>query len=866
MHFTPAAGFSLTKSVASAVGLCAVGCRLVLIRMKNVYLLLLLLLWVSPVWAQHRLTGRITEAENGAPIPFASIFVPGTTTGTTADENGQYQLSLAQLPDTIAASAIGFTTLKKALGAVAGAKTLNFALPGGGVTLGEVTVRPRENPAYAIMRQVQAHKARNNKQSLAAFEFSSYNRVEVSLNNLPKQLTRQRLLRDIASMTDSLGQERDANGKPMLPLFASEMLSRYYVLNEPLRRREEIQHSQLRGMAPREGSILSQVMGASFQDWDFYRNWQQLLGKDFISPIADGWKFTYEYELQDSVWMGKDWCYQLGVTPRRAQDLAFVGTIWVTAETYALRRLDLLVSPQANLNFADRVAVYQEMTPPAAGPGLPVRTRVLISLKPAGGQRTGVLAKFTTVNTDFDRNHPRPLAYYDRPLETASNAFQVPEGFWEQNRPDTLSVVEQRTLVALDSVRELPGVRRMMKLANVASTGYLRVGLLDLGPLISSYSFNSIEGSRFRFGFRTTPELSPDWLVRAYAAYGTRDTRLKYGARVSRILDRDKWTMVTVEHRDDLDQIALLDNDYAVENPLFEASARLGNITSSRPVRRNQSSVAVQSDLFRGFTQRLTVRQQNFTPLYPFAYYTEDRQPGAPTAERFSLSEAIIESRYARDEVMVQSQTQNFRYPMGLKRWPVFTLRYTIGLDNLLGSDFRYHKFNFLISQSVQLGQLGRTDYTLDAGYIPSTVPYPILKTHLGNQSPFYNAGAFNLMRYFEFVSDRYVAFRFENRFEGFLLNSLPLLKKLNWRLLATGNVLYGSVSAANRAITPPLELDGQPIPAFQSLGRLPYAEVGYGVENIFKIVRVDFLHRLTYRNLPEARNFGVKVSFQFRL
>jgi hypothetical protein len=223
-----------------------------------------------------------------------------------------------------------------------------------------------------------------------------------------------------------------------------------------------------------------------------------------------------------------------------------------------------------------------------------------------------------------------------------------------------------------------------------------------------------------------------------------------------------------------------------------------------------------------------------------------------------------VESRYARDEVMVQSQ--NRRYPVGVMKWPVFTLRYTLGLDDFLRSDFKYHKLTFRVNQSVRLGQLGRTDYILDASYIPSTVPYPLLKTHLGNQSPFYNVGAFNLMRYFEYVSDRYVSLQFENHFEGFLVNSVPALKQLNWRLVATGSILYGRVSNANRTITPPVSLGGEPLPTFQSLGRLPYAEIGYGVENIFKIVRVDFLHRLTYRNSPGAKDFGVKVSFQFKL
>ncbi|SNC76571.1 CarboxypepD_reg-like domain-containing protein [Hymenobacter gelipurpurascens] len=835
--------------------------------MKTVYLLLLLLLLVgvNPIVGQQLLfKGRVTEAATGKAVPFASVFVPGSGQGATADVEGRYELKATAPVDSLGASAIGFTTLKKRVSGLT-TQTVNFVLGSGSVSLGEVVVRPYENPAYRILRRVQEHKPQNNKRSLEAFEFDSYSRTEVALNNLPDQLSRRKLLRQMVQVADSAGLPRDASGKPIVPFFASEVLSHYYQLNRPLRKREEIRKTQLHGAAPREGSVTSQILGSSFQDWDFYPNWQQLLGKDFISPIAEGWKFTYEYELLDSVLVGQDYCYQIGVKPRRPQDLAFVGTIWITADTYALRQVDLVVSPEANLNFIDQIRVKQELLPSAAGPSLPRRTAVVVGIKPTKGS-TGILAHLTIVNTNFSANQPKPLAFYDRPLETAADAFEVPQGFFEQNRPDSLSQQEQATLQVLDSVRQLPAMRNLLEVADIAVNGYYRAGKIDWGPILTAYSFNNIEGNRFRVGFRTTPEFSRDWLLRPYLAYGTRDGRFKYGLRVQRIVDRQHWTVVNFEHRHDLDQVALLDNDYALENPLFEASARLGNISSSRPLRRNLTTLAVQTDLFRGFTQRVMFRRQSFNPLYPFAYYTQEQQPGSPTDDHFDLSEIMVESRYARDEVLLPNN-QNRRTAIGLKRWPVFTVRYTVGLDKLLGSDFRYQKINLLIDQSVRLGQVGRADYRLDAGYIPSTVPYPLLKSHLGNQSPFYNSGAFNLMRYFEFVSDRYVSFRVENQFDGFLLNSIPAIKQLNWRLVATGNVLWGSVSEANRRINPTEDpVNGGPLPSFQSLGRTPYAEVGYGVENIFRVARVDFIHRLTYRNSPGARTFGVKVSFQFKL
>jgi hypothetical protein len=316
-----------------------------------------------------------------------------------------------------------------------------------------------------------------------------------------------------------------------------------------------------------------------------------------------------------------------------------------------------------------------------------------------------------------------------------------------------------------------------------------------------------------------------------------------------------------------VEQIALLDNDFLPDNNLFLAASRSGRFQQGRPVLRDLMALSAQRDLFQGFTQSLTLRHQRFEPLHPFAYFrdpTDAPNPNALLGRDFMLTEMVLESRYARDENLVQSE--NRRRAVGLKRWPVFTARYTLGANGLLGSDFKYQKLNFIVTHSVSVGQLGRLDYRFESTYIPSAVPYPILKAPMGNETPFLNLNAFNLMRYFEFVTDRSVSLRLEQHFEGLLLNSLPLIRSFNWRLVGSANFLYGDLSAVNRNLLPPFDRDGRPLTRFQTLGKLPYAEVGYGVENIFKFLRVDFVHRVTYRKLPNANNFGIKIGTNFRL
>ena len=171
------------------------------------------------------------------------------------------------------------------------------------------------------------------------------------------------------------------------------------------------------------------------------------------------------------------------------------------------------------------------------------------------------------------------------------------------------------------------------------------------------------------------------------------------------------------------------------------------------------------------------------------------------------------------------------------------------------------------MTKNLKMGFFGTSSFTLTGEHIFETLPYPLLKAHIGNESLFYTTAAFNLMNFSEFASDSYAYLKYNHSFEGFILNRIPLMKKLKWRLVATGNVIYGQLSEENQKLIPEYMPSGEPIEPIGSFDKnKPYVEVGYGVENILKILRVDFLHRLNYLDKPDVDKFGVKISFQFIL
>ena len=86
-------------------------------------------------------------------------------------------------------------------------------------------------------------------------------------------------------------------------------------------------------------------------------------------------------------------------------------------------------------------------------------------------------------------------------------------------------------------------------------------------------------------------------------------------------------------------------------------------------------------------------------------------------------------------------------------------------------------------------------------------------------------------MNYFEFVSDKYASLHYQHYFQGLLLNKIPLMRKLKWRLLGTANILSGSLRQENIDIMANEDPDGNSTPDFHYLDpAIPYIELGYGI------------------------------------
>jgi hypothetical protein len=815
----------------------------------------------SIVSAQTIVKGKITDANSGDPIPFANIIFKGTTNGTTTDFDGNYSVKIATPVDSIIASYIGYKTRSKKVQNNS-TQIINFQLEELVTNLQEVVFDAGENPAFQILRNVVRNKDKNDKRRLSAYEYDTYTKIEVDVDNISEKFKKRKIIREITQVLDSIDRIAGEDGKPILPLFISESVSKFHFRDNPQLRYENILKSKITGIGVEDGSLVTQFIGTSFQEYNFYQNWLNIVSKDFVSPIADGWRLYYNYDLTDSVYIENDYCYRLDFFPKSPQDLAFTGTVWITKKEWALKQVDVTVGKQANLNFIEKIKIQQELEPTSEGAWIPVRNRVLIDVSELTKFSAGMLAKFYTSNKNIVVNKPHPTSFYERAIVMAedSRGYEQEE-YWDTLRHEPLSETEKNVYKMIDTLQNIPIVKTYTDIAKIVVNGYFKAGDINLGPYISVLAFNNIEGLRLQGGFKTNIDFSKKWILGGSLAYGFKDERIKYSAFVQKILSRNRWTTMSVRVRSDLGRVGI-DDESLADNYLFLAAQRFG--VFRRGYYFDESRFNFQREIFKGFTQRVAVRYTTFRPVFNFGYYKEPEDLTSQSSN-YENTEVILESRFAKDELFILDG--NDRFSLGTSKWPIITARYTHGFKGVLGSDFEYDKVRLSIVKSIRFGPLG-TGYVNVAGeYVFSSLPYPLLSLHLGNQTPIYAQVTYNLMNYGEFISDRYASLQYQHHFEGFLLNRIPLMRKLKWRLVGTTNMIYGGMTSNNkRLIATNTESGNETVPVGFLSNNKPYIEVGYGVENIFKFFRVDFIHRLSYLDRPDVRNFGVFFSFQFNL
>lgn len=811
------------------------------------WLLLSLLFWGQAAIGQQTIvTGQVVDAATGEPLALASVRFLGSAFGGRTDSLGRFRVSGAGNITQVEFSLVGYRPMIKTIipGQVNKLQILlvKVATELAAVTIGggkKVRYRNRGNPAVELIEQVIAHKAQNRAEAAGYLQYEQYERMRLSLFNLPPKVVESKFFSPYRFMLDTV------QGQTFLPVLLEERLSEIYY------RRQPEKHIQVQ-KAYKGVNILQFIDTAGMKLYvnqlyghqvDIYENNLFIIANQFLSPIADHAPNYYKFFITDTVSTPAGKQVELAFTPRTKGDLLFEGKLLVTLDgRYAVSACELRLNPHINVSFVRSFRVNLVFT-------LQADSRYQLS-------RSDVKADFGLTNKGWGVYGERVVVYRNY-LKEVPRSEEFYKGMTTQVAPvqtgfDTLGKSQAQVYEKLYQLEHLPSYRRTMWWLSTLTAGYADTGPVQIGPVAHFLSFNSLEGLRPELGMRTTPKLDSTLYLEGYGAFGARDHRFKYSANAYFSLNK------TAPYRfpNNYFKISYL-YDVDVPGHTFSLTNRPTVLSSFHTGKTNYwlysriFELQYVKDFEDHFSYKIGFKNWEQAPAEALIYQRSD---DGKLVSSLTTNELDVHLRYAPHEELIQgSRTRHSIH----NPYPVFDLQINRGLH----STYTYTDFGINIYKRFYLSQAGYTDVTLLGGYVQGKVPFPLLNISPANQSVAYNRDAYNLMNYLEFISDHYAGINLTHTFNGFLLNKVPLIKHLKWKEFLSAKVLYGGLRKEND----PMQTQGlYVLPAdTYALSNIPYLEAGAGVGNIFKCLRVDLIRRFNYLDHAGARPYGIKVSFQ---
>ncbi|WP_210464981.1 DUF5686 family protein [Rufibacter roseolus] len=819
--------------------------------MRNILICILLLLGLRTAHAQTSpLVGKVIDAESKKPLDYVTVHLQSAKVPVFTDEAGQYIIRKFTLTDTITFTLLGYLPVVKS------AKELmnngDIALERHSISIQEIVVRPKENPAYKIVRAAARNKHLYLPENQDAIQFGTYTLMKGSILEREATDKKKGFSKRYAPFLDSLTLSDAPSRTASLPIFQSETVKETFFSRNPKKSKEILKASKVAGVGIEKESQIAQLLNAQAEHFSLNQNWMRMFDKDFVSPISNQWAPYYDYDLEDSIETATGKVYRIKILPKRSQDLTFEGTMWITDGTFSLRRIELRLNKDVALNFVKNLQIVQawDEEKPSL---LPLSSKRKFQITGLPGTDVRLFVETITTYTDLVLGQPKPEEFFDMTHQISDSALKHKDDYWQEMRPQAFSPEEQKRLESIAQINKLPQIQSAVKIIRVAVEGHMPLNdKFEWGPVFGTYVYNKVEGHRVQFGGRTTQEFHPNWILNGYVGYGTKDESFKSLFNIRYIANRQRWTEWGVSYLNDVGP-ASMDLNNSQLNSLFFSAFRWGKMNF--PYQQERMQMWAEREWLPGFRQRVTFRHTTYRPAF-------DTKPlsgknDVSKYDGFSTTDVTLSLRYASVKKVLIRHYE--KIPIANSTAPIVGLDLSAGLSGLMNSDLTYQEVSLSVEQRVRAGIFGYGRYYLRAGKTFTKVPLPLLQVPIGNETPFFILQGYNLMPFFSFATDEYVSLRYDHHFEGAfsLTNRLPLLKKTKLLLVAGGTVLYGRLTDKNKPTEDAAATDRV---NFRSLGKDPYAEVNVGFKNIFQLLRVDLVHRLTYKEL-DSPLWGVRLS-----
>ena len=859
-----------------------------MVRFIRYIILIALLQAVAGIFLSHAqsftsASGIVKDSITGEPLPFVSVYFDGSTIGAMTDDNGTFTLQNNQGYTKLAAASLGYDT--KFIDLKPGKKNdnLEVLLKPTAFEISEVVVKPKrekytrkDNPAVELIKKVIAHKNDNRIEAKPEYQTEVYEKLSLSLDNFNPNLDKNKFLKKFKFIKNYLDTS-EFNGKPILTVSVRENLSDFYYRKSPKAEKTIVRAKRMQGIDKTldDGGGITSNLEEIFKSINIFDNNIPILLNRFVSPLSSTLATTYyHYYIMDTLDVGGDKCVDLAFVPANSESYGFTGRLYITLDgNYAVKKVLLNTPANINLNWVDKLRIEQEFKQMPDSTWVLDQENTFVNFYVVKGAQQLYAHQLRNYdNYNFNVQNADSVFGLLGALHVLPEATAQPDTFWTHNRPIPLKEKEDALKDLLGQLRKVPAFNAIIKTAEILITGYIptandkKVTKFDFGPMNTTFSANHLEGFRMRVGGMTTANLNPYWFASGYLAYGTNDRKIKYNLKLTHSFTKKEYH----EGENPVNNLSFI-QEYDVYTPgqdfLFTSKDnifvawKVGEpVTKMQYIRK--SVLQYEKEWLNGLTWKSWIMNQNNEAAGTLQYIKRDESGNLYHIKDFTTSEIGTQLRFAPGERAYNGRSGKESVFNLSKDAPVFKLSHQLGIKGVLGGDYNYNHTEISAEKRIWLSSFGHIDAQIKAGKVWDKVPFPLLILPNTNQSITIQPEAFHMMNALEFVTDQYVSFNATYYLKGWILNRIPGIKWLRLREVLSFNMIYGGLTDKNNpTLTPGLFLlpDGT-----QPLGSTPYMECSVGLENIFKILRIDYYRRLTYLDHPDIKKGGIRIALRF--
>lgn len=798
---------------------------------------LITLLLLTGLLSHAQIKGKITTS-SGETVPFVSITVENTYTGTTANEQGSYELNLKSIGNyTIIFQSIGYKTKKVPVNITAFPHTLDVVLQDENYELSEVVITNSEDPAYPIIRNAIAHKKENSAKT-GTFEADFYSKGIMRVKDLPKKI--------MGMKVDAPEGMVDSTGSGIL--YLSETVSKI-TFEQPDNVKERIIASKISGDS--RGFSYNTAMGTFYNFYNNYINFNINL----VSPIANNafnyYKFKYEGSFYDE---NNTQINKIKVIPKRDKEPVFEGYIYIVEDSWAIYAIDLDIKGyRMQQPVLETLKLKQNFTYNTTNKIWAKNSQTFdFSAGMFGIKFTG---KFTHVYTNYvfhdsfdKKTFGKEIVYIEKDSNKKDSVY------WDAVRPVPLTEEETTDYFKKDSIQVLRSSQTYMDSIDRKSNKFK-----FLDPLTGYTYSNSFKKTRysyegpldpFKIGYNTVQ----GWNFNAGLAYSKYDeetgkstylgTKFNYGIAEDRLRVTGYYT-----HRFNRQNYATLylsGGSVATQFNPAEPISPLINLFSTLLFKDNymklydKTFVKAQysQEVFTGLNMNVYGEFSRRKALYNNTDYVlikndhdytsnNPLEPNNYTSAPFETHHlaktgAIASIRFGQKYITRPDSKLN----VSTSNYPTLTLQY----EKAFGGSEKSYEYSFIAARTAYnttIGNKGDFSINLKGGkfFNADGITFADYKHFNGNQTHV-NGGSylnsFNLLPYYSHsTNDAYMELHAQHNFKGYIMNKIPLLNKLQWNLVVGYHALA----------TP----DSKPYQEFNA----GFDNVGFGK---FRLFRIDYV------------------------